>query len=84
MKQVRVDIERLVLKGFRYEDRHAIAAALQDELARLLATPETAARLTNLGHVPHLSVDAFSVEAIPKPRHIGAETGRAIGKGLLK
>ena len=84
MKQVLIDIENLVLKGFRYEDRHAIAAALQDELARLLAAPETAARLANLGQVPHLSVDAFSVEANPKPSKIGSETGRAIGKGLLK
>jgi hypothetical protein len=84
MKSVRVDIEQLVLKGFRYEDRHAIAAALQDELAQLLAAPEMAARLANLGQVPHLSVDAFSVEGNPKPRQIGAETGRAIGKGLLK
>lgn len=84
MKPVLVDIENLVLKGFRYEDRHAIAAALQDELARLLAAPETAARLAKLGHVPDLSVDAFNLGANATPRQAGAETGRAIGKGLLK
>ena len=84
MKPVRIDIENLRLKGFRYEDRHAIAAALQEELARLLAAPETAERLANLGQVPHLSIDAFSLEANPQPRQIGAEVGRAIGKGLLK
>ena len=84
MKQVRVDIERLVLKGFRYEDRHAIAAALQDELARLLAAPETAARLAELGHVARVSIDSFNVQANQKPSQVGTETGRAIGKGLLK
>ena len=84
MKPVRVDIENLALKGFRYEDRHAIATALQDELARLLAAPETAARLANLGQVPHLSVDDVRIDANAKPHQVGAETGRAIGKGLLK
>jgi len=84
MKPVLVNIENLVLKGFRYEDRHAIAAALQDELARLLAAPETAARLANLGQVPRLSVDTFRIEAHPQPRQIGVATGRAIGQGLLK
>jgi hypothetical protein len=84
MKPVLVNIENLVLKGFRYEDRHAIAAALQDELARLLAAPETAARLANLGQVPRLSVDTFSIAAHPQPRQIGVATGRAIAQGLLK
>ena len=84
MKQVRVDIENLLLKGFRYEDRHAIAAALQDELAQLLAAPEMAARLAKLGDVARLSIDSFNVEANQKPSKIGSETGRAIGKGLLK
>ena len=84
MKQVLVDIENLVLKGFRYEDRHAIAAALQDELVRLLATPETAARLASLGHVPRLNIGSLNVEANQKPSQVGTETGRAIGKGLLK
>jgi hypothetical protein len=84
MKPVLVDIENLVLKGFRYEDRNAIAAALQDELARLLAAPESAARLANLGHVPHLSVGDVRLDANAKPHQVGAETGRVIGKGLLK
>jgi hypothetical protein len=84
MKQVLVNIENLLLKGFRYEDRHAIAAALQDELARLLAAPETAARLTKLGQLPHLSVGDVRIDANAKPHQVGAETGRVIGKGLLK
>jgi hypothetical protein len=84
MKPVLVDIENLVLKGFRYEDRHAIAAALQDELARLLAAPETAARLTQLGQLPQLSVGDVRIDASAKPHQVGAETGRAIGKRLLK
>ena len=84
MSPVLVDIENLALKGFCYEDRYAIVVALQDELMRLLAAPETAARLAKLGQGAHSSVDAIDLEAIPAPRRAGAATARAIGKGLMK
>ena len=54
MRRVIVHIDSLVLKGFRYEDRYTIAAALKDELTRMLAPPEAAQRVTSLGSVPRL------------------------------
>ena len=42
MKRLVLHVERLVLRGVPYPDRHAIANALQAELSRLLARPEAA------------------------------------------
>lgn len=84
MRPVLVDIQNLALKGFRYQDRLAIAAALQDELMRLLAQPEVAERLARIGGAPRSKIGAVNLGANPKPRQVGAETGRAIDNGLLK
>ena len=84
MRPVLVDIENLVLRGFRFEDRHAIAGALQNELARLLSGPEIAERLARLGETARLRVDAVKLDAGAKPYQVGSETARVIGKGLLR
>jgi len=84
MRPVLVDIENLALKGLRCQDRLVIAAALQDELMRLLTHPEMVARLMRIGGGPRSKIGAVDLEANPTPRQVGAETGRAIAKGLLK
>lgn len=56
MSRVVVHIERLVLEGFAPDERAAIAAGLQQELGRLLQTPEAARQLAALGHVAALRV----------------------------
>ena len=84
MRRVIVNIDSLVLKGFRYEDRHAIFAALQDELARVLAAPRAARQLTELGSTPHMRIGNVNVAANAKPQQVGAATGRAVGQGLIK
>jgi hypothetical protein len=84
MRRVIVNIDSLVLKGFRYEDRHSIAAALQEELARALAAPELARQIAVLGSIPRMQIDNVSVYADAKPQQIGAAAGRAVGQGLIK
>jgi len=84
MRPVLVDIQNLALKGFRCQDRLAIAAALQDELMRLLAQPEVAERLARIGGGPRAKIGEVNLGANPKPHQVGAKTARAIGKGLLK
>jgi hypothetical protein len=37
MTRVVVHIDRLVLRGFRHEDKHAFAEGLQEEISRLFA-----------------------------------------------
>ena len=84
MRRVIVSIDSLVLKGFRYEDRHNVAAALQAELTHALAQPGAAERLTELGSAPQLRIANLNVRPDARPQQIGSETGRAVGRGLLK
>ena len=84
MRRVIVNIDSLVLKGFRYDDRHAVAAALQDELTKVLAAPESAQRVASLGSVPRLRLGSVNLGADTKPHQVGAETGRVLGKGLIR
>lgn len=84
MRRILVNIDSLVLKGFRHEDRHAIAAAARAEITRALAAPEAAARLAQLGSIPNLRIGAVNIAADTKPQQVGAATGRAVGQGLIK
>lgn len=84
MKRVVVHIDSLALKGFRYEDRYTVAAALQNELTRVLAAPEAAQQAASLGSVPRLRLGSVNLGADAKPHQVGAETGRAIGRELIK
>ena len=84
MKRVVVHIDSLALKGFRYEDRYTIAVALQDELTRVLAAPEAAPQVASLGSVPRLRLGSVNLGAETRPQQVGAETGRAVGKGLIR
>jgi hypothetical protein len=84
MRRVIVNIDSLVLRGFRYEDRHAIAAAVQEELARALMAPDAAARVAQLESRPQMRIGNVNVEAKAKPHQVGLETGRAVARGLLK
>jgi hypothetical protein len=84
MRRIVVNIDSLVLKGFRYEDRHVAAAAVQDEITRALAAPDAAARVAQLGSTPNLRVGNVNVAANAKAQQVGAAAGRAVGQGLLK
>ena len=84
VRSVVVHIDSLVLKGFRYEDRHAIAAAVRDEIMRALAAPDAAERVAQLGSTPQMRIGNVNVGATAQPQQVGAATGRAVGSGLLK
>lgn len=77
-----MNIERLVLKGVRFEDRHAIAQGLQEQLSLLLAGPGMAQRLASLGEVPRLRTKAISLPGEANPRQVGQDTANGIGEGL--
>ena len=84
MRRVVVNIDSLVLKGFRYEDRFVIAAAVRDELSRVLSAPESARQIAALGRIPRMRIATVTVNANAKPQQVGVATGRAVGKGLIK
>ena len=80
MKRVVVHIDRLVLKGFRHEDRHAIAMGLQEELSRVLAAPWAAQALSTLGDIPQLQVGHMHIAQGSKPQRVGVQVAQNIGR----
>jgi hypothetical protein len=84
MRRVIVNIDSLVLKGFRYEDRHAVAAAVQDEITRALGAPDAGARIAQLGSTPKLRIGDVNGAADAEPRQVGAAAGRAVGQGMMR
>ncbi|TBW12973.1 hypothetical protein E0E50_01510 [Azotobacter chroococcum subsp. isscasi] len=84
MKHVVVHIDHLVLKGFRPEDRHAIAAGLQQELVRVFADGEAVSLLQARGDMPRLRVSGVPVEPAAKPQRVGQSAAQGIGKEIVK
>ena len=83
MKRVVVHIDRLVLKGFRPEDRHAIAAGLQQELGRVFAEREAVSLLRAKGDVSRLQV-GMPIEQGSRPQRVGESVAQGIGKEIMK
>ena len=85
MKRVVVHIDRLVLKGFRHEDRHAIAAGLEQELGRVFADREALSRLSAMEDVPRLQVGGgVPIEHSSRPQRVGESVAQGIGKEIKK
>ena len=78
MRRVIVNIDRLVLKGVRFEDRHAIAQGLQEQLTRLLSEPGMAERIGETGSTSRLRLGDVRVTGDMRGPGIGLATGRAI------
>ena len=84
MKRVIVHIDRLVLKGFRHEDQHAIGVGLQRELERVPADWEAVALLRAKGDVSELQVGRLPVEHVTKPLPVGEKVALSIGQEIKK
>ena len=84
MKRVAVHIDRLVLKGFRPEDRYAIAAGLQEELGRVFADREAVSLLRTAGAVPRLQVGGVPIEHGSTPKRVGESVAQGIGREIRK
>jgi hypothetical protein len=78
---VKLHIEELVLHGFEPGDRAALGAALETELARLIAAgdPEP---LTHTGRVARLDGGAFELPAHAGPEVAGTRLARVVYDGL--
>jgi hypothetical protein len=85
VKRLVIHVDRLVLQGFRPEDKQAIGLGLQQELQRAFsqrgAIPN---RIGKLADAPHLTADRVRIQTGSTPGRIGQRVARAIGKGLLK
>ena len=78
---IRLHIDELILHGFEPADRHALGAALEAELARLLAAgdPESLARA---GTHTRLDGGAFEMPQHAGPAVTGTRLARAVYDGL--
>jgi len=84
MKQrIVLHIDRLVLNGFRQEDRQRIAEGLQGEFCRLLETPAAAEQLASLRYLPRIRVDGVGLAQGAKPEQIGVSVASGIVRRLL-
>ena len=82
MKRVVVHIDRLVMKGFRHEDQHAIAAGVRQELERVFADREAVSHLRGMRDVSGVQVRGVHIEHGSKPQRVGEHVARGIGKEL--
>lgn len=83
-RRVTVHIDSLVLKGFRHEDRYALAQGLQEQLTQVFSRPGMAQRLSEAGTIPSLRVRDVSTVADARPQQIGVAAANGIGKGLSR
>jgi hypothetical protein len=50
----------------------------------MLAAPDAAQRITEFRNMPGMNIGNVNLTANAKPHQVGAETGRAVGNGLLR
>ena len=84
MTRIVLRINKLVLKGFRQEDRQAISAGLQQELSRLLTDPRTVQGLTRPGDSTRLQTGSIHIAQGSKPLRVGVQVAQGIGKEFKK
>jgi glycosyltransferase involved in cell wall biosynthesis len=73
MKRPTIDlhIHELILRNVPYAQRHHIAAAVEQELTRLLTEQGVPPTLANGGTIPEITIDNISVVPDAKPDAIG-------------
>ncbi len=81
---VELHIEEIVLHGFAARDRHRIAAAVQVELARLLAAEGQANLLKGRWSLETVNAGAFKVQANAKPQAAGAQIAQAVYRTMKR
>jgi hypothetical protein len=81
-RPVEIHIEELVLHGFASGDRHRIANAVQQELARLMTAQTVAASRENPLTLDRMQGGTFRVGPGTKPDVIGSQIARAVHRNL--
>lgn len=81
---INVHIKRLVLDGISVSpgQRPHLQAAVEAELARLLAADGLAHSLLAGGAVPHVPAGAIQLTRESDPTHLGQQIARAVYRGI--
>lgn len=84
-RKIELDIDRLVLRGIDPAQRRVLVEAIRSELERILANPGMGAALARSRQTPVLRFTNLRFEpGAAGARNLGANVGRAIGRGLKK
>jgi hypothetical protein len=81
---IRLHIDELVLDGCASLDRYRVAAAVEVELARLLAEQGVPTGLEQGGTIARLDGGSFELASDARPDRIGAQVAQAIYGGLSR
>jgi hypothetical protein len=81
-RAVEVQIEELVLHGFAPGDRHAIADAVQRELAQLIGEGQLPVSHGNPVALKQIDAGTFQVKAGSKPENSGVQIARSVIRGM--
>ena len=85
MKQrVLLHIDRLVLIGFRNEDRNAIAMGIREAFSRQLATPEVLNKLVGRSGQPRLRIDPARICFGASPIAVGEVLAECVTRGITR
>jgi hypothetical protein len=79
---VRLRLGELVLHGFPHGDRHRIADALRNELARCFAERGVPERIARGESPPELDAGAFEVPKGACAEEVGRRVAQALYRGL--
>jgi hypothetical protein len=83
MSRIRLDIDRLVLNGFRPADAKRLTDALQSQLTLVLSDPRTRHEWAKPHRTPVLKLGRIPMEAgAVGAGTMGRRIGQAVGKGL--
>ena len=79
---IELHIEELVLHGFAPGDRTAIGAAVEQELARLLATQNVSSSLMQSREAPVFDGGSFQVASGSMSETLGTLVAQSVHEGL--
>jgi len=79
---IELHIEELVLHGFAPGDRYGIAAALEQELHRLLADNLTSPQFMSAREVAHQDAGEFAVQRGARAETMGAQIAQTMYRGF--
>lgn len=83
LQRIELSIDELLLRDLPYADREQIAAALEQELERLLREQGLPESFTAGETIPEISVDDLYVANRAEPESIGAQIAQTVYSSLV-
>ncbi len=81
-QKIDLHIGELILRDVPYALRHRIAAAVEQELVRLLSAQNLPPVLTQGGHIPQIDISTLQLAPDAKPDAIGMHIAQSVYENL--